>query len=514
MKKIKRIGSLVLCMLVLMGVVPVRAWASEPGTKVEIAGENIASYNAGEKERTLDIEVSNLTDAELHNVVVTPKVKANINVWPFEIEKKSLEQKIDVLKPGAENKATLQFPVTVREKVESKYYKVQFTVKADGIETTEHEIFVKMTAKPEEKEEQKEEQKQEEKEEQKQEETGKEKQPDEGAPAADAGGFYNAEPVSSGGGESASTSGSVPRVIVTGFSTEPKVVKAGMDFKLIVHLKNTSKKTAVQNLLFDFGAPTEGEDAATTSPAFLPSSGSSSVYLEKIKANGTKDISIDLNAKPDLTQKPYSVELSMKYEDTSGSQFEASSSISVPVKQDARFEFSDFELSSESVEVGGQANVMCSLYNLGRVKLYNVKAKFEGEGITSKETFVGNVEPGATASIDNMLTGESETTGDGKVKMVVTYEDESGKIQTAEKELTLFVTAPMEDDGMMTDGEAVTEEPKGFPVGMIVILAVVVVAVIAIVVVVKMRKKKKAREEEEELANELDGFAEDEQRES
>ena len=36
-------------------------------------------------------------------------------------------------------------------------------------------------------------------------------------------------------------------------------VKAGSNFKLIVHLKNTSKTTAVKNMLFDFNAPTEGQ---------------------------------------------------------------------------------------------------------------------------------------------------------------------------------------------------------------------------------------------------------------
>ena len=93
------------------------------------------------------------------------------------------------------------------------------------------------------------------------------------------------------------------------------------------------------------------------------------VYLDGIGANGTKDISIDMNAKSDLVQKPYSVEMSMKYEDGSGTHFESTSSISVPVKQDARFEFSEFDLSGETVEVGSEVNVMCSLYNLSLIHI-------------------------------------------------------------------------------------------------------------------------------------------------
>ena len=57
-------------------------------------------------------------------------------------------------------------------------------------------------------------------------------------------------------------------------------------------------------MLFDMQAPSAGTDAAAEAPAFLPASGSSSIYLDRIPAGGTKDISIDLNARADLVQKP------------------------------------------------------------------------------------------------------------------------------------------------------------------------------------------------------------------
>lgn len=323
-----------------------------------------------------------------------------------------------------------------------------------------------------------------------------------------AGGFSNGGAVSSGGSDSGSTS--VPRVIVTGFSTDPAEVRAGSNFALIVHLKNTSKATAVKNMLFDLNAPAEGSDEQSVAPAFLPASGSSSIYLDGIKANGTADISIQLNAKADLLQKPYSVDLSMKYEDTEGTQIEASSSISIPIKQDARFEFSDFEISPESISVGDEANVMCNLYNLGRIKLYNVKAAFEGSCIKKEEVFLGNVESGASASIDAMLEGVEATEGPAKIKMTVSYEDEAGKIAVTEKELELEVTESMEGD-MMTGGmEMIEEEQKGFPVLPAAALGAVILIVIIIVAVIKRRKKKQRMNEEEGLLDELDRPSEDE----
>lgn len=516
MRQIKKLAAALICAtFVLPGMTSIRANAEEwkaPEVKIEkkaekdlslkLKGENTPAFKYGVK-KDLELTLNNNTENEIQDITVTPRVKAGIKNWPFEIEKVSYEKEVESLK--GKGSTDIIFRVIPREKVESKYYQVFFDV-AYGDETIEQSVFVKMEGKPEEKPEEK---------------PGTDKGDDKSGsggndatvPYADGG--MDAVPYMDGGGSvtnegESGSNGLTPRVIVTGFSTEPKEVKAGMNFKLIVHLKNTSKKTAVENMLFDFNAPSEG-DENTAAPAFLPSSGSSVVYLEKIKANGTKDISIDLNAKADLVQKPYSIELSMKYEDRNGGQYESAANISVPVKQDARFEFSEFEMSAETVEVGSEINVMCNLYNMGRVKLYNVKAHFEGEGLKSKELFLGNVEPGATASIDAMVTGEQVTTGDGKAKLIISYEDEAGNLSNAEKELTLLVTEPIMDE-TMTDDPAMMEpeEEKGFPV-IPVVIGVAIVAVIAAVAAVKIRKKKKTREEEEEfLEDELDRLTEDE----
>ncbi len=136
----------------------------------------------------------------------------------------------------------------------------------------------------------------------------------------------------------------------------------------------------------------------------------------------------------------------MKYEDSDGAQIDAASSISIPVKQDARFEFSDFEISPESISVGDEANVMCNLYNLGRIKLYNVKVTFEGTCIKKEEVFLGNVESGATASIDAMLEGAQATAGPANVTMTVSYEDEAGRVATSQKELQIEVMEAMENE--------------------------------------------------------------------
>ena len=151
-------------------------------------------------------------------------------------------------------------------------------------------------------------------------------------------------------------------------------------------------------------------------------------------------------------------------------------------------EFSEVEVSSPEIAVGDEANIMCNIYNLGRTKLYNVKAKFEGEGIKGKEVFVGHVESGSSAAIDGMVTGEKETTGDGRMKMIVTYEDEAGAPYSTEQEFQLLVTPKQEDAGMVFSPETEPEK-KGFPILPVGIAVVILAGGIAAVIIVRRKNK-------------------------
>lgn len=204
----------------------------------------------------------------------------------------------------------------------------------------------------------------------------------------------------------------------------------------------------------------------------------------------------------------------MKYEDMEGGQYESMSSISIPVKQDARFEFGDFEISPGVISVGEEANIMCELYNLGRVKLYNVKAKFEGTGIKSEEIFVGNVDSGATASIDAMVTAEKATDGAEQMKMTLSYEDESGNVMTAEKEFELEVME--QESEMHAEMEEMEADETGAKLSIVpfIVVLLIVAGIVTAVIISKKKKKKRLEEEEEGLIDEFDRLTEDEPRES
>lgn len=504
------VAALLIAAMILPGLA-VKAEAAEkpaekPKVKVSLVGDN-QTFEAGET-KTLTVQITNNSGQELENVEVAPDMsKKKAGDWPFEKDWKQYSEKIDGVVANGESKS-VTFDFTRREGAKRNNYTIPFSVYVQGsddaIVTDSIFVYAKnetVTPDPTPGDNS-----------QNQGDAGNGSATGSGSDGADMNVAADDGAVAySGGGGSSSDSGSVPRVIVTGFDTNPAEVHAGSDFTLTIHLKNTSKKTKVQNMLFELEAPTEGTDEQTSAPAFLPTSGSNSIYLDGIKADGTADISITLNAKANLLQKPYSINLSMKYEGSQATQIESSSSISIPVKQDARFEFSEFEISPQTIEVGGEANVMCSLYNLGRIKLYNAKARFEGNGIKKQEIFIGNVEAGATGSIDAMLKGEKVTNGNSKITMTLSYEDESGNISETTKDFELEVTEAVDDSDMHmnTDGD-IEAGSGGFPVVPVVVVIVIIAGAVAAVVFVKKKKKKQMLNEEEELLDELDRSSEDE----
>lgn len=293
-----------------------------------------------------------------------------------------------------------------------------------------------------------------------------------------------------------------PRIIVTGYRTEPEVIYAGSTFKLTVSVKNTSRETAVENVLFNLEATVEGKDADATYSAFLPTSGSSSVYTERISPGQTYDMSIEMEAKSDLSQKPYVLTVNMKYDTEDQINMSDVAHVSVPIKQEAKVDTGAAEIMPESISVGEQSNVMFSVFNTGKTTLYNVKVTYESATVESGITYLGNISPGATQNVDSMLTGIAPDTGEGIVKAVITYEDEAGNETRFEKDLNLLVYEMMIDEGMIEDMpmEPIEGENTKKKIPLVGILGIAAAAIVVIAVVITIiSKKRKAKKHKEDM---------------
>lgn len=421
---------------------------------------------------TIPLPVINYSDAQLTDVVINPNMESvATDDFPFEIQNSGYTQLIKAIPPYNPDKDILSlrqdlvYTFTVRQDVKTGYYPVKFDVlytrnnaTVKGSITT----YVNVIGKPE---------------------YGTKGQ---NKPEEDEKDKFVAQ----------------PRIIVTGFETNPADVYAGDTFTVYIHVKNTSTSMPVKNVLFDMQAAVEGSDKTNTYSAFLPTSGSSSVYMDSIAAGQEKDIAIEMTAKADLAQKPYVLQVNMKYDYDKTANVTDTASVSIPIKQESKFDTSTAEVAPSSTPVGSQSNVMFSIYNTGKTTLFNLQVKFKNDYVEGGEAFIGNLESGQTGNVDTMVT--ATTPNEGTITAVISYEDDAGNVTETEKEIALSIYEESFDDSSMDDGMwddsqmdgtdtgLPTAAKIGIPVGVIAAVIIVLAAVL------KIRKKKKEKKQQEE----------------
>lgn len=422
----------------------------------------------------LILPLVNYSEVALSDVIVRPEISNLVAEWPFEPNTSGATKTI-LSFPPYDNEKNVQdvrqdigFTFVVREDVKSGYYPIKFNItysRGGKVEETTLTTYVKTI------------------------------------------GTSDSGSLDEGDDESQI---SKPRIIVTGFETIPENVYAGDTFLLKINVKNTSKTASVTNVLFDMQAMEEGSDKDNTFAAFLPTSGASSIYVDSIAPGASQVLEIEMSAKSDLAQKPYVLEVNMKYDTKKAVDLSDKASVSIPILQEQRCETGDAEIIPGDIMVGEQANIMFDIFNTGKTTLYNVWVKFKADSISGGDTFIGTLAPGATGSVDAMLTAVAATMDDGKIIAEISYENESGVITTKEKELTLFVNeefmdgAAGEADGMdMMDGaEYMDPEMEGNGSGIVKVIVPIIVVLLAGVVVfiiIRRNKKKKAAEVLDEL---------------
>ena len=421
---------------------------------------------------TIPLPVINYSDAQLTDVVINPNMESvATDDFPFEIQNSGYTQLIKAIPPYNPDKDILSlrqdlvYTFTVRQDVKTGYYPVKFDVlytrnnaTVKGSITT----YVNVIGKPE---------------------YGTKGQ---NKPEEDEEDKFVAQ----------------PRIIVTGFETNPADVYAGDTFTVYIHVKNTSTSMPVKNVLFDMQAAVEGSDKTNTYSAFLPTSGSSSVYMDSIAAGQEKDIAIEMTAKADLAQKPYVLQVNMKYDYDKTANVTDTASVSIPIKQESKFDTSTAEVAPSSTPVGSQSNVMFSIYNTGKTTLFNLQVKFKNDYVEGGEAFIGNLESGQTGNVDTMVTATAPN--EGTITAIISYEDEAGNVTETEKEIALSIYEESFDDSSMDDGmwddSQMDDTDTGLPIAAKIGIPVGVIAAVIIVLaaVLKIRKRKKAKKQQEE----------------
>ena len=439
----------------------------DENTKIEydfsIGDGQFTPFAAYNQVMNFGVNLTNTGLKKVYDVRVEMQLDADVTKFPFNINEGNYSRKMGDMEPG--QMVTVPYSMAVREDVKSGFFPIHYLVSyreeenGDFSEPVDLIFYVRVKGEDDDK-------------------------------------------LSSDAGEEDRTKA---RIIVDSFSTVPEEVFAGQPFELRVRMKNASSNVTSSNIMFTFAS-----EEVESSPVFTSDSGSTSMVVNQLAPGATTDLVMVFKSSPTAEQKSYTMTIKEQYDSPEFKNAKEEVKISIPVKQVPRLNTGTIEVMPDSINVGSETNVMFGINNTGKVLLYNVMVRFEADSIQTTDAYVGNIKPGETGNLDTMVSGVAPTTDEGKVKIIISYEDENGLTTEVEKEMILFVNEPMDDLGGMEAGnmdvdgmggaggmDGMNGEQTFFSRYKKVIFPAAALCIIIIgTTVIVIRKKKKAAQEE------------------
>ena len=278
-----------------------------------------------------------------------------------------------------------------------------------------------------------------------------------------------------------------PKVMVKSYKFSKDEILSGDEITAEITLLNTSKENTVKNMTVAVTADTE---------SFTLLSQSDSVYIEKIAPQEETTITFSYRVNAKTAAGQYDLDLAMDYADGDGNTYSTSGKAKITVQQSSEMQFDELSFPSEVV-VADVVEAKVQAMNLGRSKIYNVRAEIAADGLKPQGTiFIGDMEAGtaATGSTQVSVSSLSGSKLYGNTEGTVTYyyEDESGKEYTEEVTFTTTIKSPFSDQKEETTPDNTNQ--------WWVIMAVVIgcIAVAAGVIIVRKIHLKKQDEEDTE----------------
>lgn len=243
-----------------------------------------------------------------------------------------------------------------------------------------------------------------------------------------------------------------PKVLVTSCKASKPEVYAGDEVLLTITLKNTSDTLDITNMTVS--ADVQGE-------YFTLRDDSDTTYISHMSAGQTAEIKFNYKVNPGTPQGQYNISINMDYADLKGRGYSENGNARIDILQPVKVEFDDLLMAIEA-KVGETIDASISAMNLGRSKLYNVRAVMECDGLKPAGTFfIGDLEPGSTkaaatrVSVGSLAGDNSYGTTVGTITYY--YEDEAGNEYEEKREMTFVVKTPFSEN--RTENE-IEDEPK------------------------------------------------------
>jgi hypothetical protein len=223
-----------------------------------------------------------------------------------------------------------------------------------------------------------------------------------------------------------------PKIIISNYNFEPKLVRAGEEFSIDLTFMNTSMTKEVKNIkIYLTGIDSDNEGNVV----FTPVGSSNTFFVDSIKPKGTAARSITMYTIPDAQPKYYNITANIEYQDDEGTEYKAAELVGIPVIQQSKLDASEISLPPE-VFIGQPTPISLQYYNKGKTKLSNLMIKVDGDfQIENGEAFIGNFESGSSDYYEAMLIATKPGAADGRV--IFSFEDPSGEEFTYEREFTI-----------------------------------------------------------------------------
>ena len=285
-----------------------------------------------------------------------------------------------------------------------------------------------------------------------------------------------------------------PKLIIDKYNFEPKLVKAGQNFTMSLSFFNTNSTKTVKNIKIFLTADTVANPDTQSSggSVFTPVDSSNTFYIDSIGPKGKIQKNIVMYTVPDAQAKTYTLTANFEYEDANGNEYTATELIGVPVVQESKLEIGELGYMPEAY-VGQSTPISVEFFNTGKVTLYNMMVKLEGDFQTENgQYFVGNFESGSSEFFEGYVIPSQA--GELKGALVFSFEDSTGQMQEIRKEFTLNVME-MAPQPEFPEVPPVDSEGGGINKWVWIGLGAAALVIIGVIV----HRKRKAKKEIEDL---------------
>ncbi len=248
-------------------------------------------------------------------------------------------------------------------------------------------------------------------------------------------------------------SSSIPKLIISQYTTDTDELKAGTTFNLTYDIYNTNSTVAAKNITVTI---TQADNV------FTVTQGSNSFFINKMDPGETSQNTIQMKVKSDATTKAYPITITVEYEydgiepntETGTVGITKTYTLNLNAMENARPVVDNVNVYSwdGTVMVQSSATLSFYFYNMGKSVLNNVMVSVEGDGFTSTGgiLYIGNVEAGTSQYEEIEVTPNYEGTATGTLK--VSYEDSNGDTVEFTKEFSTDVMPAANIDTGIPDG--------------------------------------------------------------